>query len=130
MRLYLEAHQLLIFPVAEHQGNERHTECALAAADADILMHLGQGRQRSAADGLIAPDVGLAHVDKLGIIDAHRVNAVGKMLAQRDVAVIDGQQRINPDLMGSQVDKLLRSGPQHGAQQQKEQKNSLPHLLL
>ena len=72
-----EADQLLPFPFAEDQGDERHIECALAAADAHILLHLGQLGQRVAAQRTAAGHIGLAHINKLGIFYADTINRVG-----------------------------------------------------
>ena len=62
--IQLERHQFLVSPVAEHQGYQRHLEHALLPHHAHPLPHLGQGRQRLAADLLVAADVFCRHIYK------------------------------------------------------------------
>ena len=81
LQAQFKTHQLLILAITEHQGNKGYAESALAAAHTDILLHLGQDRQRLTADGFIPPDFILAHVNKLGIVDADSIDRVGKVLA-------------------------------------------------
>ena len=74
LHLQHKAHELLIPPIAIDQWHERHVEHTLLAHHAHRLLHHRHRRQGLTADLLIAPDISLAHFDKLRIVDPHGID--------------------------------------------------------
>ena len=74
LHLQHKAHELLIPPIAIDQWHERHVEHTLLAHHAHRLLHHRHRRQGLTADLLITPDISLAHIDKLRIIDSHSID--------------------------------------------------------
>ena len=119
-----EADQLLVATVAEDDGHESHIERATAARHTDILLYLGHGGQRHTGYPVQALHVALAHVDKFGIVDGDGVNGVGIAGTQFLGIGEERQQGVNPDLLGGQVEELLRLCSQARQQENHTKKES------
>ena len=107
LHIQLKGHQLLVFPFTEHQRHQRHVEHALLASHANILCHYRQLWQGHPADLTIATDILLRHLDELGVFYRNGIDGVGILCAQLFLPGKHWQQRVNPDLISSQVKELL-----------------------
>ena len=111
-----EADQLLIFSVTKDDGHKRHVEHPLLAHHSYKLLYDGQHWRFLSIDSLIAFNVSLRHIHKLGIGDADLVDRVGIVGSQRLLVAETRQQRVNLHLIGGQVKEAL--GVSHHTQQQ------------
>ena len=127
----LKTHQLLVFTVAEHERYERHVERALLALNAYLGSHHGHGRQRIRRDCLVAPHVGFGHVYKFGVFYCYVINRISVVAAYLMRISKARQERIDLDLLGSQVEETLRGGmartPHKSGKQQETE--SIHHII-
>ena len=109
LRLHIEheTHQFLISAVSIYQGHKRHIKQSLFAGHTDMLRHCGQRGQRLTTDLFITTDIRFAHIDKLRIGDADGIDRISITRPQGFLPGEDRQQRVDPDLTGSQIKNRL-----------------------
>ena len=103
-----KAHQFLVLSVTENQWDKRHYQFTLFAVDGCHLPYRWHRRQRFSTDALIAGDVLFAHGNEFGILYRHLIGGVGIVRTQRLLVDEHWQQRVDLDLVGSQIEKPLR----------------------
>ena len=102
-----KAYQLFILSVAIYQRNERHNQFSLLAGYSDSFPYLGHLWQGGVCNSMITLHIGIAHGNKLWILYCNGISGISITCTNMLLVGKDWQQRVNPDLWGGQVEKLL-----------------------